>query len=260
MEKGLARALMMLAMASLAAWQGVYSMRSVAADEYDELQRPSVKPSRDPVKTFKTEQGDVVDCVHIYAQPAFDHPLLKDHVIKIPKELKIKQRHNPQRHGADKKDETQCPQGTIPILRLPKEDNAFNIFPSYTTNGDDREGDDANWWLLFDDVLAGYWPSSLFTYLGLSTTVAEWGGEILNTAAGGNGTTTQMGSGHPWFEDYGRAAFISGISCIDEEGFAKDPVTVASFVTNEGCNQVGDYSNLNHQLFFGGTNNSSLCF
>ncbi|WJZ82238.1 hypothetical protein VitviT2T_002012 [Vitis vinifera] len=31
------------------------------------------------VKTIKTKHGDIYDCVDFYKQPAFDHPLLKNH-------------------------------------------------------------------------------------------------------------------------------------------------------------------------------------
>ncbi|KAG5554163.1 hypothetical protein RHGRI_011885 [Rhododendron griersonianum] len=31
------------------------------------------------VKTIHTEYGDIIDCVDFYKQPAFDHPLLKNH-------------------------------------------------------------------------------------------------------------------------------------------------------------------------------------
>ncbi|TQD80131.1 hypothetical protein C1H46_034338 [Malus baccata] len=34
------------------------------------------------VKTIKSEDGDIVDCVHIYKQPAFDHPALRNHKIQ----------------------------------------------------------------------------------------------------------------------------------------------------------------------------------
>ena len=27
--------------------------------------------------------GDVIDCENIYQQPAFDHPLLKNHIIQV---------------------------------------------------------------------------------------------------------------------------------------------------------------------------------
>ncbi|XP_074570460.1 protein neprosin-like [Curcuma longa] len=35
------------------------------------------------VKTIQSADGDVIDCVDIYKQPAFDHPLLKNHIIKV---------------------------------------------------------------------------------------------------------------------------------------------------------------------------------
>ncbi|XP_022714531.1 uncharacterized protein LOC111274160 [Durio zibethinus] len=35
------------------------------------------------IKTIQSEDGDVIDCVDIYKQPAFDHPLLKNHTIQV---------------------------------------------------------------------------------------------------------------------------------------------------------------------------------
>jgi hypothetical protein len=32
---------------------------------------------------FQTEEGDVFDCIDIHKQPAFDHPLLKNHSIQV---------------------------------------------------------------------------------------------------------------------------------------------------------------------------------
>ncbi|XP_062089363.1 protein neprosin-like [Humulus lupulus] len=34
------------------------------------------------IKTIESDDGDVIDCVDIYKQPAFDHPLLKNHTIE----------------------------------------------------------------------------------------------------------------------------------------------------------------------------------
>lgn len=31
----------------------------------------------------QSPDGDVIDCVHISLQPAFDHPFLKDHTIQV---------------------------------------------------------------------------------------------------------------------------------------------------------------------------------
>ncbi|KAK7311406.1 hypothetical protein RJT34_09536 [Clitoria ternatea] len=80
--------------------------------------------NKPPVKTIKSEDGDIIDCVDIYKQPAFDHPALKNHTIKMmaddsstkdgsKSETVIFQRW--QKSGS-------CPKGTIPIRRILKED------------------------------------------------------------------------------------------------------------------------------------------
>ncbi|KAJ6299698.1 hypothetical protein OIU76_020638 [Salix suchowensis] len=38
--------------------------------------------NKPPLKTIKSPDGDIIDCVHIAHQPAFDHPLLKNHTIQ----------------------------------------------------------------------------------------------------------------------------------------------------------------------------------
>ncbi|KAL5993920.1 hypothetical protein ACLOJK_038277 [Asimina triloba] len=48
--------------------------------------RRLVKPFKKPaatIKTIKGPNGDVIDCVDIYKQPAFDHPALKNHTIQV---------------------------------------------------------------------------------------------------------------------------------------------------------------------------------
>ncbi|KAL6009417.1 hypothetical protein ACLOJK_022646 [Asimina triloba] len=45
-----------------------------------------VKPFKKPtaaIKTIQNEVGDIIDCVDIYKQPAFDHPALKNHTIQV---------------------------------------------------------------------------------------------------------------------------------------------------------------------------------
>ncbi|CAN6226781.1 unnamed protein product, partial [Urochloa humidicola] len=36
-----------------------------------------------PVTSIQSPDGDIIDCVPISKQPAFDHPLLKNHTIQI---------------------------------------------------------------------------------------------------------------------------------------------------------------------------------
>ncbi|KAJ0502594.1 putative neprosin [Helianthus annuus] len=62
-----------------------------------------------PVKSIESPDGDIIDCVRISHQPAFDHPFLKNHTIKET----MTQLWNS--YG-------KCPKGTIPVRRTKKED------------------------------------------------------------------------------------------------------------------------------------------
>ncbi|GAB2225661.1 hypothetical protein Droror1_Dr00006463 [Drosera rotundifolia] len=68
------------------------------------------------IKTIKANNGDVVDCVNIHEQPAFEHPSLKRHKLQI----------EPSHYARIHRNESmlskifqpwQCPQGSIPIRR-----------------------------------------------------------------------------------------------------------------------------------------------
>ncbi|CAH8392129.1 unnamed protein product [Eruca vesicaria subsp. sativa] len=76
--------------------------------------------------SVKSEDGDIIDCVPIHSQPAFDHPLLKNHTIQmrpsfIPESTstytkkKIKATQAWHKNG-------RCPKNTVPIRRIKKED------------------------------------------------------------------------------------------------------------------------------------------
>ncbi|XP_029121182.2 protein neprosin-like [Elaeis guineensis] len=77
-------------------------------------------------KSIKSPDGDIIDCVHIYHQPAFNHPLLKNHTIQMRPSL-------PPSGLYDENEESssipqlwhqngRCPEDTIPIRRTKKED------------------------------------------------------------------------------------------------------------------------------------------
>ncbi|RDX97678.1 hypothetical protein CR513_19531, partial [Mucuna pruriens] len=77
-----------------------------------------------------SEDGDIIDCVNIYEQPAFDHPALKNHTIKMMPEFLLEYENSSK--GDDSESESvifqtwqksgSCPKGTIPIRRILKED------------------------------------------------------------------------------------------------------------------------------------------
>ncbi|KAA0040111.1 uncharacterized protein E6C27_scaffold366G00860 [Cucumis melo var. makuwa] len=48
-----------------------------------EVQKHLRRLNKPPLKTIQSPDGDIIDCVHISNQPAFDHPFLKDHKIQV---------------------------------------------------------------------------------------------------------------------------------------------------------------------------------
>ncbi|KAL5074616.1 hypothetical protein RYX36_013600 [Vicia faba] len=82
------------------------------------------------VKTIKSEDGDIIDCVDIYKQPAFDHPALKNHRIQMVPSF-VPESENSSTVGVFNTSSDifqtwqksgSCPEGTIPIRRVRKED------------------------------------------------------------------------------------------------------------------------------------------
>ncbi|KAL2941241.1 DNA-directed RNA polymerase subunit beta [Bienertia sinuspersici] len=88
------------------------------------------------VITIQSPDGDMIDCVHKKKQPAFDHPLLKNHKIQKepperPKMRMVKIDGEKEGNRKNGKEEivrelewqmwhlngTRCPKGTIPIRR-----------------------------------------------------------------------------------------------------------------------------------------------
>ncbi|KAI9071735.1 hypothetical protein K1719_046301 [Acacia pycnantha] len=94
-----------------------------------EVEKLLKKLNKPAVKSIKSPDGDIIYCVSILKQPAFDHPKLKNH--------KIKMRPSSYPKGDDEKVDVSskstpivqpwhqsgsCPEGTIPIRRIKEED------------------------------------------------------------------------------------------------------------------------------------------
>ncbi|XP_020548742.1 uncharacterized protein LOC105174857 isoform X3 [Sesamum indicum] len=84
------------------------------------------------IKSIQSEDGDIIDCIDIYKQPAFDHPALKDHKIQLRPSHDVKTENTSaskkmyvgRNIGSPVTVTTQtwhksgsCPKGTIPIRR-----------------------------------------------------------------------------------------------------------------------------------------------
>ncbi|KAI3822023.1 hypothetical protein L1987_09604 [Smallanthus sonchifolius] len=87
------------------------------------------------VKSILSEDGDIIDCVEIYKQPAFNHPALKNHIIQMAPTKVLKSNETMMKEeldGTKKKDIAKtitsqlwqrsgsCPTGTIPIRQIQK--------------------------------------------------------------------------------------------------------------------------------------------
>ncbi|XP_076900502.1 protein neprosin-like [Bidens hawaiensis] len=116
----------------------VVSLLSCAAARQPQTQKLKVhkhlkRLNKTPVKTIQSPDGDMIDCVHISKQPAFDHPFLKDHKIQM------RPNYHPEGLYDDNKVKTEsnerestlkqlwhvngmCPEDTIPIRRTKEED------------------------------------------------------------------------------------------------------------------------------------------
>ncbi|KAF5953342.1 hypothetical protein HYC85_006198 [Camellia sinensis] len=110
---------------------GRVSISSQTLDVHKYLERLN-KP---PLKSIKSPDGDIIDCVHVSHQPALDHPFLKNHTIQMrpnyhPEGLfDVNKVSIPKSNEGISKPLTQlwhlngkCPEGTIPIRRTKKED------------------------------------------------------------------------------------------------------------------------------------------
>ncbi|KAJ7952297.1 Protein of Unknown Function (DUF239) [Quillaja saponaria] len=90
-----------------------------------ELNRQLKLINKPATKSFRTEFGDIVDCIEIHKQLTFDHPLLKNHVIQmmpktIPKGVADEAPTYTSLKFMPKK--IWCPEGSVPIKRATKED------------------------------------------------------------------------------------------------------------------------------------------
>ncbi|ESQ32130.1 hypothetical protein EUTSA_v10005563mg [Eutrema salsugineum] len=91
------------------------------------------------LKTIKSEDGDIIDCIDVYKQHAFDHPALRDHKIQMKPSVEFgtKKTTNPN-NGTSEQITSQiwsksgnCPTGTIPVRRVSREDISRASSPSH---------------------------------------------------------------------------------------------------------------------------------
>ncbi|KAJ9538257.1 hypothetical protein OSB04_030990 [Centaurea solstitialis] len=87
------------------------------------------------VKTIRVKEGDIIDCVDIYKQPAFNHPALKNHTIQKETEKPEKDRNV----DDDKTGYEQYP--CFKAVVIPRTDDHYFGGESTTTRTGDHNGD-----------------------------------------------------------------------------------------------------------------------
>ncbi|CAL0311321.1 unnamed protein product [Lupinus luteus] len=119
-----------------------------------------------------------------------------------------------------------------------------------------------NWWMSYsDNTLIGYWPAELFTHLADHATMVEWGGEVVNTRADGQHTSTQMGSGHFADEGFGKASYFRNLEIVDTDNSLSSVHNILTLAENTNCYNIqSSYSNeWGTYFYYGGPGNNPQC-
>ncbi|KAM3321809.1 hypothetical protein P3S67_002960 [Capsicum chacoense] len=111
----------------LLSYDGVQGETKLSKLEELALGKQLKQLNKPAVKTIKAEWGDTYDCLDFYKQPAFDHPLLKNHkfhpkmkpTLSTMKQILSNSTIDISRTWLDTDG---CPSGTVPIKRVTKDD------------------------------------------------------------------------------------------------------------------------------------------
>ncbi|KAK9062803.1 hypothetical protein SSX86_019993 [Deinandra increscens subsp. villosa] len=119
-----------------------------------------------------------------------------------------------------------------------------------------------NWWMGFgDNTLVGYWPAELFTHLADRATMVEWGGEIVNSRANGEHTSTEMGSGHFAEDGFGKASYFRNLEIVDSDNSLISARDISTLAENTNCYNIKSSSNSQWGTYFyyGGPGRNPQC-
>ncbi|XP_058223054.1 protein neprosin-like [Rhododendron vialii] len=116
---------------------GVVGVDSISGHKLLEFERKLDRLNKHAMKSIHSEDGDIIDCVDIYNQPAFNHPALRNHTIQMTpsyhptmERTSTTMKASTKGKGGSSLNVTSqlwqrsgsCPEGTIPIRRIQKQD------------------------------------------------------------------------------------------------------------------------------------------
>lgn len=119
-----------------------------------------------------------------------------------------------------------------------------------------------NWWMGFgENLLVGYWPAELFTHLADHATMVEWGGEVVNSRANGEHTSTQMGSGHFAEDGFGKASYFRNLEIVDSDNSLSSVQDISILAENTNCYNIkNSYNNeWGTHFYYGGPGRNPQC-
>ncbi|CAN6372452.1 unnamed protein product [Urochloa humidicola] len=96
-----------------------------SAQHRREVQSLLKRINKHPVASIQSPDGDIIDCVHISRQPAFDHPLLKNHIIQMRPSMQSSGLYDESNVASITQtwhQNGECPKDTVPIRRTREED------------------------------------------------------------------------------------------------------------------------------------------
>ncbi|XP_019103090.3 uncharacterized protein LOC104884230 [Beta vulgaris subsp. vulgaris] len=158
---------------------------TLSQDEKIMVRRRLELINKPAIKSFLTRYGDILDCVEINKQLAFDHPSLRNHSIQMKGNLKIpKQTNSIDRslkilkpsHIVPKS--MRCPRGTVPIKRIQEEDLAMEKFSSKISTSISSKSIKTQ-----DDLPPGHQIATLVAFannVGASGLINVWSPEVTN--------------------------------------------------------------------------------
>ncbi|XP_020112633.1 uncharacterized protein LOC109727144 [Ananas comosus] len=259
----------------------------VSPQKMERIQRYLEKINKPAVKSIKSPDGDIIDCVLMNKQLALDHPLLKNHKIQVhfffflEKNLCLIAVY-PEFYGdsttrlfiywtRDAYNTTGCYNlwcpgfvqtnnqvvlgGTIaPPL------STYDAYQREITLLVWKDASTGNWWLSYDNIDVGYWPAAIFTQLVSYATSVQWGGEIVNNDVNGQHTTTQMGSGHFAEEGYQKASYFRNVEVVNSANGLYSP-SISPSETNANCYDIAISSTTDWGTYFyyGGPGRNPKC-
>ncbi|KAH0691155.1 hypothetical protein KY285_018352 [Solanum tuberosum] len=109
-------------------YDGVQGEIKLSEQEELALEKQLKLLNKPAVKTIKTKWGDTYDCVDFYKQPAFDHPLLKNHNFHpkmkptLPTIKHISKNSTVDIFSKISLEKNNCPSGTVPIKKITRDD------------------------------------------------------------------------------------------------------------------------------------------